>query len=246
VGSTRPAVVFAAHYDCAPGSKGANDNGAAVFMLLQAAFQLHNLYSRPQLEKHGSACLFILTDKEELKTGDGAKDQGAYKLAKTLKETGMSGSSFFIFDACGIGDTLIISSTIDNLLKINGDDGSRAQKKLRSLRSAAMNAAEKALNGQYLLMPTPFSDDMGFLRAGLVAQTLTVLPKKEAMDFSGQVRANPLYKSALISSEQKEKQAKLVLPKTWQYLNSPQDTAEKLTGKFFPSIVKFILALCAC
>jgi hypothetical protein len=41
-----------------------------------------------------------------------------------------------------------------------------------------------ALNGVLILPlalpPTPFSDDAGFLRAGLAAQTITVLPAKEA------------------------------------------------------------------
>ncbi|MDR2842906.1 MAG: M28 family peptidase [Spirochaetaceae bacterium] len=241
--------VLIAHYDCVENSPGANDNGAAVFMLIDAALKLSEKFkaqdAADSILNVSSSVLFIFTDNEELKSGASIKEQGAYSLAKALGETGMADALFFIFDCCGIGSTLIISTTADQLLKNETSAASaRTKQKLRLLRRTALDTAEKTMNGSYLLMPTPFSDDIGFLYAGLTAQTITVLPQAEAMAFSSVVRNNPLYVNALINSNVKHSQEKLELPTTWKNLNGPKDTCAKLTTQNFPAIVKFATALC--
>ncbi|MDR1363109.1 MAG: Zn-dependent exopeptidase M28, partial [Spirochaetaceae bacterium] len=236
-GSKRTLTVFAAHYDRVPDSPGANDNGAAVFILIDAALRLRGHASRDWM--------IIFTDKEELSENEGLRDQGAYLLAKGLKRIGLKSCRFFIFDACGRGDTLIISKTASDLLK-NEHSGTTAPLKnqLRLLQLYAMEAAKSIPSGHFLLLPTPFSDDAGFLRAGLAAQTITVLPAKEAAAFLTFIRGNDLYIGTLISSEERQRRGVEHVPQTWRLLNSPEDTAAQLDGNNFKNITKFIIELC--
>jgi hypothetical protein len=230
-------VVLVAHYDCVPGSPGANDNGAAVFMLAETARRLRG--------KPANDWLLIFTDKEELEQGESLKNQGSYLLAKGFRETGLGAGRFFIFDACGRGDTLIISTTADYLLKNEHGKGSAALKnQLRLLRMTALKAAENSGQTRFLLLPTPFSDDAGFLRSGLAAQTITVLPAKEAAEFASVARYNDLYINALISSGRKERHEKNRFPETWRLLNSPHDKESTLNEGNFENIIQFALELC--
>lgn len=230
-------TVLAAHYDRTQGSPGANDNGAAVFMLTEAALRLRG--------RAGGEWLIIFTDKEELASGEGIKSQGSYLLARGLIRAGLEAGSFFIFDACGRGDTLIISGTARYLLKnFHSGEVAPLKNRLRQLQQRAIAAAKNSLDGRFLLLPTPFSDDAGFLLAGMAAQTITVLPAKEAADFSMIVRRNDLYVNALISGEQRRRRGVEHIPKTWRLLNSPEDTAARLDGNNFENVVQFAIELC--
>ncbi|MDR0685735.1 MAG: M28 family peptidase [Spirochaetaceae bacterium] len=236
-GEKRGPVVLAAHYDRTQGSPGANDNGAAVFMLIEAALRLRG--------RAAGEWLIIFTDKEELMSGEGIKSQGSYLLAQGLGRVGLETGWFFIFDACGRGDTLIISKTAGHLLKnFHSGEVAPLKNRLRQLQLRAIGAAKNSLDGRFLLLPTPFSDDAGFLRAGMAAQTITVLPEKEAADFSVIVRRNDLYVNALISGEQRQRRGVEHIPKTWRLLNSPEDTAARLDGNNFESVVQFAVELC--
>ena len=97
----RNVTILVAHYDRVPNSPGANDNGAAVFELIEAALKLR--------EEQIHQWFIIFTDKEELAQGEGIRDQGSYTLAKGLRDAGLGNSRFYIFDACGVGDTLRLS-----------------------------------------------------------------------------------------------------------------------------------------
>ncbi|MDR0663562.1 MAG: M28 family peptidase [Spirochaetaceae bacterium] len=236
-GKKKAATVLAAHYDRTVDSPGANDNGAAVFMLIEAALRLRR--------RAAGNWLLIFTDKEELESGESLKAQGAYSLAMGIKETRLGACNFFIFDACGRGDTLIISRTAGYLLKNErGGNIATLKNRLRQLQLRAMDAAKNCLGGRFLLLPTPFSDDAGFLRAGLAAQTITVLPAKEAAAFSSFVRRNEFYINALISSEQRKRSGVEHIPRTWRLLNSPEDTAEHLDGNNFSGVARFAVELC--
>jgi Zn-dependent M28 family amino/carboxypeptidase len=228
-------IVLVSHYDCVDGSPGANDNAASVFMLIDAAIKL---------KKNNFPFRIIFTGKEEISGSEGIKSQGSYSLACGLREAGFSGSLFFIFDACGTGDTLVISTLADTLLKdADGEAAAETNNMFSILRTRSLDAAARTQKNSYILMPTPFSDDAGFLRAGLAAQTITVLPAAQARYFAALARSNPLNVLAIISREQQVKRDKLVIPKTWQNMNGPQDTLEKLTTNHFADVVKFILAL---
>jgi hypothetical protein len=230
-------TILAAHYDRVAGSAGANDNSAAVFALLDAASTLEKDEAR--------GVLIILTDKEELAYGEGITNQGSYTLAKELRTTGLGEAKVFIFDACGTGDTLIISTTADYLMKNeNGPGIAKTRLQVRRLRTRALETARCLRMKRVKLIPTPFSDDAGFLRAGLAAQTITMLPAGEAAAFDAVVRSTPTYADALVKREAQAAYDTQLIPETWRRLNGPEDSRIHLTPEHFPDVVRFIHALC--
>jgi hypothetical protein len=232
-----PSVVLVAHYDRVEGSPGANDNSAAVFMLLEAALKMR--------EKKIRNWLIIFTDKEELSPGEGIREQGSYTLARGLRKTVLRKSRFYIFDACGSGDTLLISTMADHLIKNETGQGAiRTRQMVKLLRDGALKTARKLMMKRVLLVPTPFSDDAGFLRAGLAAQTITVLPSEEASGLASLLRNNPQFINALISREAKRTHGEFRIPKTWRCLNGPADDVHRLTPKNYNQVVQFVCELC--
>ncbi|MDR2518300.1 MAG: Zn-dependent exopeptidase M28 [Spirochaetaceae bacterium] len=233
----RDVTILVAHYDRAPNSPGANDNGAAVFELIEAALKLR--------EEQARQWFIIFTDKEELSQGEGIRDQGSYTLAKGLRDAGLENSRFYIFDACGVGDTLIISTMADHLMKQEKGAGIiRTRMQVRRLRAEALEAARRLHLDRVRLIPTPFSDDAGFLRAGIAAQTITMLPFEEAAAFGGLLRINPSFADALVNKEARNRCDIRLIPETWRRLNGPEDTDLRLTPQYFSLMVRFICALC--
>ena len=232
----RPPTILVAHYDRAEGSPGANDNSVAVFLLIETAMKL--------IKKNEINWLVIFTDREELKPGEKIQAQGAYGLAEYLKKIKMERSKIFSFDACGTGDTLVISTTLESLLKKE-----RAGEKLRDsilgLRKYALDAARKLNMAKVLLAPTPFSDDVGFIRAGLIAQTVTMLPSNECSQLVTKLRKNPEFAEALINAKMRQANLLQSIPDTWRGLNSPTDSHLRLTPEHFRNVVKFAEALCS-
>jgi hypothetical protein len=239
-----PAIALVAHYDRVEGSPGANDNSAAVFMLLEAGLKMR--------EEGLRNWLIIFTDKEELSFGEGLRDQGAYGLARSLRETSLRACRFYIFDACGCGDTLIISTMADHLLRNEtGHAAARKRQIVKALRDGALKTARNLVMEKVLLVPTPFSDDAGFLRAGLAAQTITALPSHEAAGLASLLRTRPELIDALISREALAASASTApsgtkpwLPETWRRLNGPEDSPLRLTPRHYGRVVKFACELC--
>jgi len=228
-------VILLAHYDRAEGSPGANDNSAGVFILIETAIKL--------TKKNKTDWIIIFTDREELKTGDKVKAQGAYALAEGLKNLKMEKAKVFSFDACGTGDTLIISTTLESLLKKE-----RAGEKLKDsleLRKFALDTARNLNMAKVLLVPTPFSDDAGFFRAGLIAQTVTMLPSKECIQLVADLRKNPELAEVFISAEMKQTNLSKSIPDTWRTLNTSLDSHLRLTPENFRTVVRFAEALCS-
>jgi hypothetical protein len=232
-----PGIMLTAHYDRSPRSSGANDNGAAVFLLAETA----------ALARRGGMppVLFVFTDGEELSGDEGLQNQGAYGLGMYLREKGLDGTRIFCFDACGTGDTLIISTTADQLLKGREKNaGAEAlRRKVQELRRTALEAARTARLEKVLLIPTPFSDDGGFLRAGLAAQTITVLPRKEAAPFAALVRREEAAAAALLSRAAARPEDRGSIPETWRCLNGPSDSPLRLTPEYWKQVTAFAEAL---
>ncbi|MDR2742510.1 MAG: M28 family peptidase [Treponema sp.] len=228
-----PMPVLVAHYDRTAGSPGANDNSAAVFILTETAMKLR--------EKEN--WLIIFTDKEELSVGEGIREQGSYTLARSLRDAGLGKNRFYIFDACGAGDTLVISTTADHLMKDEEGIGiAKTRQQVQWLRNRALEASRHLVMEKVLLAPTPFSDDAGFLRAGIAAQTLTVLPGPEATRLAA-LRHKSGFAEALISREAAPPFRRLI-PETWRTLNGPADSIFRLTPKNFTRVVRFACELC--
>ena len=231
-----PPTILVAHYDRVEGSPGANDNSVGVFLLIETAIKFKK---RKEMN-----WVVIFTDKEELKPGESLLAQGSYALAACLKTLKMENSKIFCFDACGNGDTLIISTTIEYLLKKDG----ASEKQLESvieLRNYALEVARNLGITKIFLAPTLFSDDVGFFRGGLAAQTITMLPSAESSKLLTELRRNQEFTEVLINAELRDLSiSSLAIPNTWRSLNTPKDSHLRLTPRNFRTVVRFAEALC--
>jgi hypothetical protein len=228
---------FVAHYDRVEGSPGANDNSIAVFMLLRASI----LLAKQFLDNW----MIIFTDKEEITQGESFDSQGSYTLAQQLRALGLDKAKIYNFDACGTGDTLIFS-TLTDLILGNSDNPNaiKIKSNINQLRNHALETAHYLRLDKVMLAPTPFCDDMGFLRAGFAAQTITLLPSSEAEQYEEVLRKYPEFNKLLISGEIKKSPERKFLPQTWKIMNTPADTPDRLTPQNFDQIVNFIIELC--
>jgi len=233
----RPPVILVAHYDRAEGSPGANDNSAGVFLLIETAMKL--------IKKNKNSWLVIFTDREELKSGEKLQSQGAYGLAEYLKNQKMEKSKIFSFDACGTGDTMIISTTLELFSKKNEGAWEKLRDSLLELRKYALDTARNLNMAKVLLAPTPFSDDVGFIRAGLIAQTVTMLPSGECIRLVAKLRKNPELAEALINAKMRLAGHLQSIPETWRGLNTPADSHLRLTPEHFHTVSKFAEELCS-
>jgi hypothetical protein len=151
----------------------------------------------------------------------------------------------FNFDACGSGDTFIFSSTTDYLLRHDRRPGLRRTRQLlQDLREQAANTARFLRLSKVLSVPTPFSDEAGFLRAGIPAQTVTMLPTGEAVPYASLLRKRPDFADILFSDAIKSKTDRLLIPETWRRINSPLDSHSWLTPEFYDRVVRFAVELC--
>ena len=229
--------LLSAHYDRVADSPGANDNSIAVFHLLSAAAAMY--------QNGIGHWLVVFTDKEELKPGESLEAQGSFTLAEKLKTWGLQKAKIFNFDACGCGDTFILSTTTDHILKDSERSNiHKVRQSALKLRDHALAAADKLRLEHVLLAPTPFSDDIGFLRAGLAAQTITILPAKEADQYESLLRSRPEFADLIVSGAVKDPAEYRSLPETWRSLNSAQDIPSRLTPEFFEQVVRFAVELC--
>jgi len=230
-------AVLTAHYDRMPGSPGANDNSVSVFLLLKTAIKLCRIGA--------DYWMIIFTDKEELHSGEGIENQGSYSLAKKLKGWGLGDARIFNFDACGTGETFVISTTADYLFKNKMRTGlQRARKTIANLREQALECARQQHLNNVLLIPTPFSDDAGFLQGGLPVQTITMLPAEEAAAFASLLRIRPEFADMLISNTVTNTADRRLLPETWRRLNKSSDSHVRLTPGHYEKIVRFAVELC--
>ena len=228
--------IFVAHYDRAAGSPGANDNSIAVFHLLNAAMILakHNI----------SKWIILFTDKEEIKTGESFEKQGSFSLAQRLKSWGLEKAKIFNFDTCGTGDTFIISTTTDYILaNTENPNTNKVKESIRLLRNHALETTHNLRLDKVLLAPIPFCDDIGFLRAGFAAQTITILPSEEAALYEEILRKYPNFAKLLISGEIKTSPERRHLPQTWRNMNTPADTPSRLTPQFFNQFLNLVIEL---
>lgn len=92
---SEPHLLFCAHYDAYPGSCGANDNAAAVCILIEVAKTL--------IQRNDTAAEFALFDGEE------CNHTGSKLFVNSLAEDSNI-SAVINLDICGYGDTLAVHS----------------------------------------------------------------------------------------------------------------------------------------
>jgi len=230
-------VMLTAHYDRVEGSPGANDNSIAVFHLLRAAMLM--------TQKNMDNWIIVFTDKEELVSGETFDKQGSFTLAQQLRAWGLEKVRIFNYDSCGTGDTFIFSNIIDSILGKNMSPNIiKVKNELTALRSYTLETAYRLRLEKMLLAPMPFCDDMGFLRAGFAAQTITILPSEEASQYESILRSRPEFADLIISGGIKTSNERRYLPATWKNMNTPADTPDRLTPNNFEQLLTFIVELC--
>jgi hypothetical protein len=228
--------ILVAHYDRVVGSPGANDNSIAVFHLLNAA----NIFIQRNIDQW----MIIFTDKEELKEGEGSDKLGSFALGQKLRSWGLDKAKIFNFDSCGTGDTIILSTVTDLILGNNENPNvNKVKESIRQLKYHALEKANQLRLEKVLLAPIPFCDDIGFLRAGLAAQTISMLPAEEASQYETLMRSRPEFANIIISGGIKNSAERRHLPATWKNMNTPADTPDRLTPQYFDQIVKLIIHL---
>ncbi len=206
--------VLTAHYDRVDGTPGANDNSAAVFMLLQ---HIETLKSADY--PHNTLILF--TDQEELSGKSTMYDQGAYHLGKFWLENMGKNYFFAVLDMCGIGDTLIWGRSDQ---KINSENpGNELQsgliQRIQSFYQSVEDLFFRYSRRTDMAIVDLFSDDLGFLLSGLPAIQLSVLPWKEALSW---------------------KKDSLERPLSWKINHTEEDTIETLQDDAFRLMEKFL------
>jgi len=232
--------ILTAHYDRVEGSPGANDNAAAVFILLR---HLETLNSADY--PHNTALLF--TDNEELTGCRSIRDQGAYQLGQVWRERFGRKDLFFVLDMCGIGDTLIWGITGSKLS--HGKEGEnplpgpagRTDFLYRSLQDLLFRYSRREDMGINSL----FSDDLGFLLNGLPALQLSVLPWKEAQAWKKRIRPEPrpAFRAALADCSPGEARIspdRDSLPPSWQVNHTCRDEVATLRDGAFRMMDKFL------
>ena len=243
--------IVVAHYDRSEGSPfspGANDNSAACFQLISLAERL--------LGKRDHNMMLIFSAGEE----DGKKGvrfQGSYALAtglKRLKDLSVAESDVFVIDGCGRGEILVLSSS--GMSAINPAKGGLAAemrglnagqrvllRRQQELCERTAELARKSCPKSFLLLPTPYSDNAGFVAAGIPAQLVTVLPRAEAerlMQETSRFGHEELLRELASFKAAESKRHAAALPQTWKYMHTERDTAATLTPQAFALMERFL------
>ncbi|NIZ18401.1 M28 family peptidase [Entomospira culicis] len=237
----RVTKIFVAHYDKVPHSPGGNDNGAAVFQLLAHAGRLAHERDHGQVQ-------ILFTDGEEILNGP-ISSQGAFQLARFFKSRGLEHTQFYVFDMCGIGDTIAIggagSLLLDQSLKqrlIGKDFYDEAYQAINNGASILRAFQGRPADWIYAL----FSDDLGFLLNGYPAVYFSVLPACEAaLAHSNwhEVVKNERAMQALEKGYLSEEFRKLIyplLPASWRTWHTPEDSVEALERRAFLVMEEFL------
>ena len=206
--------VLTAHYDRVEGTPGANDNSAAVFMLLQ-----HIEYLKSLDYAHNTLILF--TDREELTADTSIFEQGSYNLGKFWMKKMGQGYFFTVLDMCGIGDTLIWGRSDLKYQTENGRDliGSPVIRSIENLYHSVADLFYKYSRQTDMAVVDLFSDDLGFQLSGFPALQLSVLPWREAAAW---------------------KENKTLRPHSWEINHTAGDTIDTLDENAFRMMDKFL------
>ncbi len=212
-----------AHYDRHPHSPGANDNSAAVIQLLLLALDESS-------EPFPDNTQILFTDREEVLRDKKLTSQGSWHLGAHLRRRRIRSWYFVNFDACGRGETPVLSRTTELWLKKKELAGSRVDRNCRALRSRTAEVfgenhpvITKNAAPELISLPTPLSDDLSLALHGYPSVLLTCLPREEAADFVNEKK----------------------YPETWTLINTKDDLVETLTdaGEAFRKILRTALRI---
>jgi hypothetical protein len=225
-------LCLSAHYDRDRRSPGANDNSAACFELLEFCSDLLR-------EPGPHSTLVAFTDTEELAASSGYQAQGAYVLAAAF--AGKPLPWVFSLDCCGRGDVLILSTSPYSAFRLNGAAPQIPFIKLLDPLQAWTRGFLAARRPEaWRELPTPYSETLGYLAAGVPAVALTLLPRAEAELFARELAETPVIEHILLKREFRTEAGKLILsralPETWRRLHGPTDDVASLEAGAFDLI----------
>lgn len=223
--------ILIAHYDRALNSPGANDNSAACLQLLLLARVLST--SSHYMAPHNVR--IILTDGEEAAGIEGIRGQGSFSLGTGLVKLQQNQDDIYIFDVCGKGNTLVVSTS-----GITGSINFDAK-----LHERAQEIARLAVPEQWIRLPTPYSDNAGFLAAKIPSQVFTVLPAEEAAILMRELNYTPIGRDRALLIQKIHENTIFsrndeTIPYTWKRLHTSEDSIDSLTLEAFQLIGKVL------
>ncbi len=253
--SGRRVKCLSAHYDRHPGSPGANDNSAACCQLLSFAEEL--LAFRGPHD-----CMIAFTDNEEMMGKGRSSAQGSFALAEGFLRGGLGRPWAFTFDCTGRGSVPVLSSSVFSSPLPGGGPGAAAgpapragaahgrrgeaapgasfRRRIAPLHRFTASILEDAFRGSWLSLPTPYSDNLGYLTGGLAAVAVTFLPRAEAVAYARALAENPLIEHILLRSEFRTREGERILaaatPRTWKLIHGKNDSPESLDADAFKAM----------
>lgn len=224
-----------AHYDRVPSSTGANDNTSGVFALIEAAKRLSTSDF-----VHNTRIIF--TDGEE-DGRFGVLEQGAFSLAKRLKELNSIDGEVFVFDCVGRGEVPVISE-----IEFPKNVDVSFYRKYMNLVSNTNSIISNYSPYSNMILPTSFSDNAGFIANGIPAVLITMLPKDEVANYMSNLKRIPGLKESVLNRKledvpnksQPEYILRESIPLTWKYFHTQYDNITTLTPVSFSIISKII------
>lgn len=265
-----------AHYDRVENTAGANDNSSGVFALLEAALYLKELsilkdemqksskqnFSKADFQNflqeksilrdisflpkdfcHNTRIIF--TDGEESGRFSVA-EQGAFLLAKRLKELNSFDDEVYVFDCVGRGDIPVISEV---------DFSSKVDRNFSHCYDSLLNHAKVAIEKSYfvngfsnLVLPTAFSDNASFIANGIPSVLITMIPRDEVINYMSNLRRISGLKESVLHRKLEDIPNKIApeyilresVPLTWRYFHTEFDNITTLTPSSFLIINKII------
>lgn len=224
-----------AHYDRVSSSTGANDNTSGVFALIEAAKRLSTSDF-----VHNTRIIF--TDGEE-DGRFGVLEQGAFSLAKRLKELNSIDGEVFVFDCVGRGEVPVISE-----IEFPKNVDVSFYRKYMNLVSNTNSIISNYSPYNNMILPTSFSDNAGFIANGIPAVLITMLPKDEVANYMSNLKRIPGLKESVLNRKledvpnksQPEYILRESIPLTWKYFHTQYDNITTLTPVSFSIISKII------
>ena len=219
-----------AHYDRVLGSPGANDNSAAVWILMNWAIYLNSLKTCHNVR-------IIWTDGEELGQKNGVADQGSFALASAFKRLKMKNDDVYVFDACGRGEIPLLSRyTLPEKVS------RKFIKSYADLHRRTEDLLLRTCHGRWMNLPFPYSDNASFLACGIPAVAITMLPSDEASLYACSLMKNPdLEKKVMNTLEKSHEENNFEngifleesIPYTWRLFHTEKDNLSSLTPESF-------------
>ena len=234
-----------AHYDRVADSVGANDNSAACFQLMLFAEQLSR--GKPASSLVHNIRIFF-TDGEEAAGTYGIAGQGSFALGSGMRKLRITEDDVYVFDACGRGDTLILSTAGLTSATTRGipPRPPRFTARIESLHERSCALAREAAPENWVRLPTPYSDNAGFIASGIAAQVFTVLPHEEAGKLLFALGGNEVPPEKIIAAIEEnrtlpdESPLKPIIPETWRFMHTKADTGATLNASAFSLMAKLL------